>query len=248
VTQWFDGAHPEYLSNDTSYHDIDHTLQVSLCWSRLMINRALIGETPAIPFPLFRLGLIAVLFHDIGYLKRAGDLEGTGAKYTHIHEERGCEFVAKELPAFGFSAQEIASIQRFIRCTGPRAVISAIPFPNEAERVVGMAVCTADYLGQMSDPHYVAKLPGLFREFQENDEFRGLLARPRHPPPRQPVRPTLPLARRPHPQGRQPLLGTRPGQHREDRKTVGLTGAQHRKPQIPISKHQKSFHNGLIEI
>ncbi len=174
VTRWFDGADPKYLSNDTSYHDIDHTLQVSLCWTRLMINRSLIGETPPIPFPLFRLGVISVLFHDIGYLKQAGDLEGTGAKYTHIHEERGCEFVARELPAFGFSPAEISSIQRFIRCTGPRAVISAIPFPSESERVVGMAVCTADYLGQMSDPKYLAKLPGLFREFQENDEFRGI--------------------------------------------------------------------------
>lgn len=174
VVDWFDGAHPGYQANDTSYHDIDHTLQVALCWSRLMVSRTLAGDEPRIDFELYRLGLIAVLFHDIGYLKRQGDTEGTGAKYTHIHEERGCEVVAEELPALGFTDSEIASIQRFIRCTGPRAVITNIPFASEAERIVGMAVCTADYLGQMSDPKYVDKLPGLFREFQENDEFRQI--------------------------------------------------------------------------
>lgn len=174
VASWFNGEHPRFQSNDTCYHDIDHTFQVALCWGRLMAGRALSKDNPVIPFELYRLGLVAVLLHDIGYLKERGDDQGTGAKYTHIHEERGCDFVAKELPAFGYSASEMASIQRFIRCTGPRANLGAIQFISQAERLVGLAVCTADFIGQMSDPDYVSKLPCLFREFQESDEYQGI--------------------------------------------------------------------------
>jgi hypothetical protein len=179
VASWFKGKHPLLQANDTCYHDIDHTLQVLLCWVRLMTGRALAQDTPVVSFDLYRLGLVAVLLHDIGYLKERGDDQGTGAKYTHIHEERGCKFVAKELPALGFSASEIGSIQRFIRCTGPQANLSAIQFISQAERFVGLAVCTADYIGQMSDPEYVRKLPCLFREFQESDEFRVVPMRDR---------------------------------------------------------------------
>lgn len=35
-------------------------------------------------------------------------------------------------------------------------------------------VCTADFLGQMSDPNYLKKLPALYREFEEAYETRGL--------------------------------------------------------------------------
>ena len=174
VASWFDGAHSRLQANDTCYHDIDHTLQVLLCWVRLMAGRAVSMDHPRVPFALYRLGLVAVLLHDIGYLKEREDLEGTGAKFTFIHEERGCQFIDQELPGLGFSPADIGSIQRFIRCTGPRADLNAIPFASEAERVVGMAVCTADYIGQMSDPDYVKKLPCLFREFEESNDYCGV--------------------------------------------------------------------------
>ncbi|MFW6353523.1 MAG: hypothetical protein ACOC3I_03955, partial [Verrucomicrobiota bacterium] len=61
-----------------------------------------------------------------------------------------------------------------ISCTGPRAVLETIPFRHRLERILGQMVCTADYLGQLSDPRYVEKIPALYREFEESDAYRGL--------------------------------------------------------------------------
>jgi len=61
-----------------------------------------------------------------------------------------------------------------ISCTGPQAVIEEVPFRDGAEKVLGQMLCTADYLGQMSDPGYIDKLPSLFKEFEESDAYRGI--------------------------------------------------------------------------
>jgi hypothetical protein len=49
-----------------------------------------------------------------------------------------------------------------------------IEFQSEIERILGQAVCTADYIGQMSDPHYPDKLEVLFGEFRESYQFQGI--------------------------------------------------------------------------
>lgn len=40
--------------------------------------------------------------------------------------------------------------------------------------MVGCALATADYIGQLSDPHYPDKLGELFLEFRESDEFSNV--------------------------------------------------------------------------
>jgi hypothetical protein len=37
---------------------------------------------PPLTARMFELGVIAILLHDTGYLKKQDDYEGTGAKYT----------------------------------------------------------------------------------------------------------------------------------------------------------------------
>ena len=39
---------------------------------------------------------------------------------------------------------------------------------------MGQAVCTADYVGQMSDPKYPDKLEVLFREFEESFRYQEI--------------------------------------------------------------------------
>jgi hypothetical protein len=61
-----------------------------------------------------------------------------------------------------------------IRCTSPTTQIRRLYFQNPIEGLVGCAVSTADYLGQMSAPNYLDELPLLFAEFEESDNFTGV--------------------------------------------------------------------------
>ncbi|TAL07129.1 MAG: hypothetical protein EPO07_00760 [Verrucomicrobia bacterium] len=163
----FTGNHANYQAVDAKYHDLEHTMQGTLCMARLLHGRFLSGTHPPITQRMFQLGLLAILLHDTGYLKQRGDHEGTGAKFTAVHVERSAEFAAHLLAEKGFSAADIQSVQNMIHCTGVDAALSVIPFGSEMEKVVGHALGTADLLGQMAAQDYVEKLPVLFSEFAE---------------------------------------------------------------------------------
>jgi hypothetical protein len=176
IDELFTGRHPEYLAVDTAYHDIAHTLQATLCLAELLHNRHFSAATPRIDPDDFRRALIAVLFHDVGYLKRRDDTEGTGAKYTHVHERRSCDFVRDYLPGWGWPPGETRAVENMISATGPRADLTRIDFQSETERALGQAVVTADYIGQMSDPGYPGKLEVLFGEFEESYRYQRIPA------------------------------------------------------------------------
>ncbi|MFP4156755.1 MAG: hypothetical protein ACLFU4_03970 [Opitutales bacterium] len=170
----FRGAHPDYQKMDTRYHDLEHTLQATFCWVRLILNRHKAGVEPVMTAEDFETGYVAILFHDVGYLKEVGDHQGTGAKYTFVHEIRSAEMVDEYLETINWPKSRIVEVRHLISCTGPRSVIDAVPFRSRLERIIGEAVCTADYIGQMSDPGYIDKLPVLFEEFEESDDYRGV--------------------------------------------------------------------------
>ena len=174
VKGMFAGEYQNYQAMDTIYHDLEHTLQATLCWVRLMSNRQLLKVEPVITPNEFQIGLIGILFHDVGYLKIREDKEGTGAKYTFVHERRSCEIVDIYLSDKGWNKRDIFAVQRLISCTGPRSNMNTIPFHDKAERLMGEAVCTADYIGQMSDYNYIQKLPALYLEFEESDDYREI--------------------------------------------------------------------------
>ena len=115
--------------------------------------------------------MAAVLLHDTGYLKLRSDREGTGAKYTLVHVIRSCAFAASYLPTVGFNASEVETVVGAIRCTGPRSKITDLHLGDGAERFLGCALATADFLGQMAAPDYVDELPFLFAEFDEAENF-----------------------------------------------------------------------------
>ena len=58
--------------------------------------------------------------------------------------------------------------------TGPTADVTQVGFRSDVERLLGQAVCTADYIGQMSDPHYPDKLVVLFEEFKESYQYQQI--------------------------------------------------------------------------
>lgn len=171
VEALFAGEHPAYQAADLKYHNLAHTVLATQCFVDLAEGRVRHGEKPVLNARRFSLGYAAILLHDTGYLKTRDDLSGTGAKYTSSHVARSCALADSVLPALGCDAAEIEGVKNAIRCTGLNSQIAQIPFQDELERMIGCMVVTADYLGQMADPDYPAKLPRLFEELEESNDF-----------------------------------------------------------------------------
>ena len=167
----FGGKYKDYQASDARYHDLEHTLQGTLCMARLLHGRHQAGAKPGVNQRLFELGLLAILLHDTGYLKKKDDAGGTGAKYTLTHVTRSVQFAEQFLEEKGTPLAEIRMVQNMIRCTGVNANLSLIPFQSEMEKTVGFALGTADLLGQMAADDYVEKLPVLYSEFEESARF-----------------------------------------------------------------------------
>jgi hypothetical protein len=171
ATDCFAGRYDNYQKIDLNYHSYEHTLQVTLCMMNLVKGRHFANVEPVITQQMFNLSLLAILFHDTGYLKTRDDTEGTGAKYTLIHVDRSCDFILKLLTEKGFSEEEIRSVQNMIQCTGVNTELDKINFQNRLEELLGFTLGTADLVGQMSASDYVDKLPMLYLEFKESFEY-----------------------------------------------------------------------------
>ncbi len=182
VTGMFEGRYPGYRGIDMKYHDYEHTMQATVCLIHLLEGRSRTFDRPVLLARDWELSVMAVLLHDSGYLKKTDDLEGTGAKYTFVHERRSCDFAREYLPRMGVTASEIEDICAAIICTGPRSKISQITFHRDEARQMAFILVTADYLAQMSAVDYLDKLPALFKEFQEAFDFEQVPAekRPYH--------------------------------------------------------------------
>jgi hypothetical protein len=173
AAECFSGRYADYQPIDARYHDFEHTLQGTLCLTRLLRGRQAAGAKPEVPLRQFELALLAILFHDTGYLKKRDDVEGTGAKYTVTHVARSADFADEFLQKQGYAREAIDAIRNMISCTGVNAILQRIPFHDELERMLGSALATADLLGQMAARDYVAKLPILHLEFAEAVQHDG---------------------------------------------------------------------------
>jgi hypothetical protein len=173
VIDAFEGHYADYQAIDAKYHDFEHTLQGTLCFARLLHGYTQAGAIPELTQRMFELGLLAILLHYTGYLKKRGDWEGTGAKYTLVHVARSADFAAALLRQKGFPGEEIRAVQNMIRCTGVNANLNSIPFQSELERRVGFALGTADLVGQMAADDYIEKLGILFLEFEESNRYNN---------------------------------------------------------------------------
>ena len=140
--QFFSGEYDDYHAIDALYHDFEHTLQGTLCLARLLHGRHEAKAQPALSERGFQLGLLAILFHDTGYLKKKDDTEGTGAKYTLTHVSRSAAFAREFLSRKGWTVADTTAIQHMIRCTGVNVDLEAIPFQNDEERMMGYVLGT----------------------------------------------------------------------------------------------------------
>jgi hypothetical protein len=171
ANECFTGHYRDYQPIDARYHDFEHTLQGTLCMARLLHGRHLANAGPPLTQRMFELGLLGILFHDTGYLKKRDDTSGTGAKYTVTHVDRSAVFAEQFLAEWKYAAEDIRAVQNMIHCTGVDATLSIIPFQNDMEKIVGYALGTGDLLGQMAASDYVEKLPVLYGEFAEAAQY-----------------------------------------------------------------------------
>ncbi len=167
----FTGRHPDFAPCDVRYHDFEHTLQATVCLTLILEGRFIADVEPKLTARQFQLAMAGVLLHDSGYLRVRSDNKGTGAKYTYCHVLRSCAFAASYLPTLGANDYEVEAVLGAINCTGPTKQVSRLFFREPVERVVGCALATADYLGQMAAGDYPDELEILFDEFKESDDY-----------------------------------------------------------------------------
>ena len=173
----FDGRYPGYLACDTLYHDLRHTLDMTLAMARLIDGHERSSAAADRLGPRrAMLGVLVALLHDSGYLKRSSESHvENGAAFTKVHVSRSADFVSTYLPRLGFGA-EAPVAARLVHFTGYEMEIEDIRIDDARERMLGWMVGTADLIGQMSDRMYLEKCREfLYREFVVGEVARETL-------------------------------------------------------------------------
>lgn len=168
----FTGADPAYHAVDTSYHDMQHSLDMTLALGRLIAGYEVsmnvedrLGADRAV------FGIVCALFHDSGYLRhREHDRHATnGAEFTRTHVTRSGRFVESYLERVGL--EEFASVAaRVIHFTGYEMPLDEIELDDPRDSVVGHLLGTADLIAQLADRCYLEKCRDrLYPEFVLGD-------------------------------------------------------------------------------
>src|SRR5262249_46956200 len=166
-------------NSDALYHNVEHTLLVTLVGHEIMRGRALLAPTLPSDYAHF---IIACLMHDIGYVRGILNddghdgfvVDGKGGKVrlprgssdaalAPYHVDRSKLFVQTRIDAI--EGLDAARIGRAIECT--RFPISALASEEDMDEE-GALLRAADMIGQLGDPHYLRKANALFHEFEEN--------------------------------------------------------------------------------
>jgi len=165
-------------NSDAFYHNVEHTMLVTLAGYDILRGRRLLVEMSASDFAHV---VVACLFHDIGYVRGilkgdsadgyVIDAQGNKAKLPRgasdaaliqYHVDRSKLFVMDRFATIeSFDANRIANAIEFTRF--PPAPGTGNTLSDEE----GMLVRAADLIGQLGDPHYLRKANALWYEFEE---------------------------------------------------------------------------------
>lgn len=185
VDALFGGRYIGYLPCDTLYHDLRHTLDMTLAMARLVDghDRARAASDRLGPRRAM-LGTIVALLHDSGYMKRLSESSvENGAAFTKVHVSRSADFLSRYLGGTRLE-NEIPLAAQLVHFTGYEMEIADIPVFDPADRTLGCMVGTADLIGQMSDRMYLEKC----RDFLYREFVAGGIAREQLPDGREIVR------------------------------------------------------------
>jgi hypothetical protein len=156
VTRLYAGEYPGYKACDTSYHDIQHVLDVTLAMARLMDGCVRTTAPDVLHERLFRFGIITALYHDCGYIRHGNDTRhANGAEYTKTHVSRGGRFLEEYLVKAGM-ADFAHAASRTLHFTGYEVPVERIRIEPQF-RLIGNLLGSADILAQMADRCYLEK-------------------------------------------------------------------------------------------
>jgi hypothetical protein len=184
IIAWSGRLALENIANsDALYHNMEHTILVTLAGQAILEGKHLCegGVTPR-DWMHFT---IALLCHDIGYVRgvcrsdgdgvfatgRGEELAaipptGTDAALTAYHVDRGKQFVYER---FGGGLLEQGAVDADV--VASYIEMTRFPVPDAEQYVdtrgYGGLVRAADYIGQLGDPDYLRKGAALFYEFEE---------------------------------------------------------------------------------
>ena len=165
-------------NSDALYHDVEHTMLVTLAGHDILRGRALHTHMPPDDYAHL---IIACLVHDIGYVRgvlKGDDSDGfvvdaAGGKVTlprgasdaalfPYHVDRSKLYVMERIAAMqSIDEHRIARAIEFTRFPGD------FPLDKEIDDEDGSILRAADLIGQLGDPHYIRKANALFYEFEE---------------------------------------------------------------------------------
>ena len=112
------------------------------------------------------LGQIAALMHDVGYIQRHCETEGTGARFAMVHIRRGIAFMRTYMRARGYADFDYRKCRAAVLCTDLGLSIPSINFPTRGNELMGKMLAAADLIGQTADRCYLEKLMFLYLEFK----------------------------------------------------------------------------------
>ena len=164
-------------NSDALYHNVEHTMLVTLVGYDILRGRRLLTETNASDFAHL---IVACLFHDIGYVRGILngdsadgyiiDAKGNKAKLPRgssdaallpYHVDRSKLFVMDRLSKIeSLDATRVANAIEFTRFPPSHGT-------DDSHSEEGMLVRAADLIGQLGDPHYLRKTNALYYEFEE---------------------------------------------------------------------------------
>lgn len=183
IIAWVGRLSLENISNsDMLFHNLEHTVMVTLAGQTILEGKHL-AEGGVTPQDWLHV-LVALLCHDIGYVRgvckadRNGDFAtgigdetitlpetSTDIALTPYHIDRSKLFVKERFG--GKQLTHLIDANRVIEYIE----LTRFPIPEEElyqqTNTLGGIVRAADFIGQLGDPNYRRKVPALFFEFEK---------------------------------------------------------------------------------
>jgi hypothetical protein len=162
-------------NSDALYHNVEHTLLVTLAGHAIFRGRALHTHVTADDYAHL---IIACLTHDVGYVRglhrddgaNGYVIDGMGTKVMlprgssdaglmAYHVERSKLYVMRRISGIApLDSQRIADAIEGTRFP---------PVPGQQLDEEASIVRAADFIGQLGDPNYIRKANALYHEFEE---------------------------------------------------------------------------------
>lgn len=164
----FSGRFPGYNACDTTYHDMQHSLDMTLTVARLVAgHERSVDPADRLGPQRAQLAIITSLFHDAGYIRhKERDRQfRNGAEFTLHHVSRSADFLRRYLPQLGMS-RDVAVASMIVHFTGYELDLDHIELDDPRDAICGHLIGTGDLIAQMADRCYLEKCRDrLYKEF-----------------------------------------------------------------------------------